>query len=418
MRPTEEGTTIGVASDLSRPPSRQDPVSRFIETRPGWKRGAPRDLAGSPWRLHDAKRQTAVFGEAARFQAGLPFRFTPQHAWDRSINVLDGSRSSWQRPILDSIWKPVDAYDHRTDVLAASRSSWPIAPRATTWNPSNSFSRLRADLWWGKAPRERFLGDPPDDPRTRFEWRGTFDECGWCDQVAPQPRTFTEVEKETLTAELCARRLFAGAGGTETLQWAEIDTGPWVEMPLEIHHAWIVDGPRAVFSIADGACRLIAGDLRDLIGVDLTETDALSFAVTAWNRLQTEPPPATLLVTPTQQVDHAFALAGLFETATAGRTQARMELLQDRADLERWLRHGTACARSPSYRRTQHANVERNFAAPRTEVEPDWTDLAFWTWLSRNGEVFSYTVRLYADGRVSIARETIADHLGNHEDGR
>ncbi len=418
LRPTSEGTTIGVATDVSKPLAQQAPVSRFIETRPGWRRGAPRDLAGSSWRLHDSKQQTAVFGEPAKFQAGLPFRFTPVPAWDRSKNVLEGSRSSWQRPVLDPVWRPVDAFDHRADVLGASRSSWPTSPRATTWNPSNSFSRLRADLWWGRDPPDRFVGERRVAPRARLDWRGVFDECGWCGQVAPQPRPFTEIEKGTLTAERCARRLFAGAEHVETLQWVEIDTGPWVEMPLEIHRAWIVGGPRAVFTIAGGACRLIAGDLRELIGVDLTETDALSFAVTAWNQLQAELPPTALPVTPTRQLDHAVALAGLVETATAGRSRARMELLQDRADIERWLGRGTACTKSSAYRRGQRANVDRNFAAPRTEVEPDWTDLAFWTWLSRDGEVFAYAVRLFTDGRVAISRETIAEHLGEHEDSR
>lgn len=95
-----------------------------------------------------------------------------------------------------------------------------------------------------------------------------------------------------------------------------------------------------------------------------------------------------------------------------------MELLQDRLHLARWLGPGTTCSKSANYRRAQRANVERNFSPPGTEVEPEWTDATFWAWISRNGEVFSYAVRLYADGRVSISRETIADHLGEHEDTR
>ena len=102
VRTTEEGTTVGVASDVARPASQQEPLSRFLETRPGWRRGAPQDVAGAPWRIHDAQQQTAVFGPPALFQPSLPFRFKPVHAWDRSIDVLAGNRSTWPRPILDS----------------------------------------------------------------------------------------------------------------------------------------------------------------------------------------------------------------------------------------------------------------------------------------------------------------------------
>ncbi len=416
-RPTVEGTTVGVASDIARPLSEQDPLSRFIETRPGWRRGMPQDLAGSRWQLHDSTQQTAVFGESSRFQAGLPFRFTPEHAWDRSSDVLERNRSTFSRAILDPVWKPDDAFDHRTDVLAASRSTWPTVPRPMTWNPSNSFSRVGADLWWGKDPLDSFTGEPEPAPRARLDWRGVIDECGWCAQVAPQPRTFSEIREDPLDAESCARRLFANAENLDSLHWAAVEPSPWTELPLGVHRAWTDGGPRAVFSIAGGACRLIAGDLRELIGVDLTETDALSYAVAAWNRLRAELPATPLLVTATQQVDHAFALTGLFETATAGRSRARMELLHDRGDLERWLGSGTVCEKSPAYRRAQRANVDRNFSAPRAEIEPDWTDLTFWTWLSRDGEVFEYDVRLFEDGRVSISRETIGEHLGEHEDG-
>lgn len=417
LRATEEGTTVGVASDVARPAPQQDPLSRFVETRPGWRRGAPQDLAGAAWRIHDAAEQTAVFGQPARFQQGLPFRFKPVHAWDRSNDVLGGNRSTWQRPILDPVWKPTPAFDPRSDVLAASRSTWPRAPRARYWNPSNSFSRLRADLWWGKDPIP--TGAVLVRPRTgaRLDWQRVIDDCPWCDRQPGQLTTFTEPEPTELTAEQCARRLFADAEDRGSLQWAEIETAPWVEWQLSVHHAWTAAGTRAVFSIAGGACRLIAGDLRELLGIALTETDALRYAVSAWNQIQ----PAitrTELLTATQQVDHVFAVVDLLETATSGHARARLELLDDRAALQRWLGRGTACSKSIVFRRAQRANVDRNFAAPRADSRPDWTDVTFWTWLSRDGEVFAYDVRLFPDGRVSVSRESIGEHLGEHEDSR
>ncbi|NIM61822.1 MAG: hypothetical protein GTO30_09250, partial [Acidobacteria bacterium] len=93
--------------------------------------------------------------------------------------------------------------------------------------------------------------------------------------------------------------------------------------PPSIYEAWTDSGTRAVFSIAAGSCRLIAGDLRELLGIDLTETDALRYAVSAWNDIQAGLP-AFALVTATQQIDHVFAVVGLLETATSGRPRARM----------------------------------------------------------------------------------------------
>jgi len=417
LRRTEEGTTVGLATDVSRPASQQEPLSRFVETRPGWRRGAPRDLAGSPWRLHDRHEQTSVFGEPARFQPGLPFRFKPVHAWDRDNDVLARGRARWQRPILDPVWKPKSAFDRSTDVLSASRSTWPAAPRAVEWNPSNSFSRVRADLWWGKDPIPEASVFPRPRTVARLDWQRVADDCAWCGRMPGHLSTFTIPEAEELTAEQCALRLFSGTEDPGSLQWAEIEVAAWLEFPIAIHHAWTATGTRAVFSIAGGACRLISGDLRALLGVDLTEADALVYAVSAWNAIQ-EDIPAIVLVTATQQIDHAFAVVGVLETATAGGARARLELLVDGAAVERWLKRGTACSKSDTFRHAQRANVERNFVVPRTNPQPDWTDVTLWTWLSRDGEVFVYDVRLFPDGRVSVSREAIGEHLGEHEDSR
>jgi hypothetical protein len=70
------------------------------------------------------------------------------------------------------------------------------------------------------------------------------------------------------------------------------------------------------------------------------------------------------------------------------------------------------------FRQAQRANVDRNFATPRADPQLDWTAVTFWTWLSRDGEVFVYDVRLFPDGRVSVSRESIGEHLGEHEDSR
>jgi hypothetical protein len=415
-RTTEEGTTVGTATDVARPAADQDPISRFVETRPGWQRGDPKDLAGAPWRLHDAQRQTAVLGPPARFQRSpLPFRFKPVHAWDRSINVLAANRSKWQGTSLDPVWKPESAFDHRTDVLAASRSTWPRAPRATSWNPSNSFSRLRADLWWGKDTIPGL--DEAPAGHAQLDWRRLTDDCTWCAGVSNRPTVFTEPAAEPLSAEQCARRLFADVLDVETLQWAEIDGAPWDELPYDFHRAWTASGKRAVFSIAGATCRLVSGDLRELIGVDLSETDALAYAVSAWNQLQSSGSPPGH-VTPGQQIDHAFALMRLFETATSGHAQARLELLGDHAAVERWLSGGSACSKSASFRMVQRGNVDRNFAVPQAVEQVEWTRVVFWTWLSLDGEVFVYDVRLFADGRVRVSREAIGQHLGEHEDSR
>ena len=415
LRPTAEGTTIGVGSDVSRPPSEQDPPSRLIEKRPGWRRGAPQDLAGTPWKLYDTQEQTAVFGEPSRFQPGLPFRFKPVHAWDRSNDVLGRNRSTWQRPLVESVWQPTEAFDTKIDVLASGRSTWSSATRPMRWNPSNSFSRVRADRWWGKDP----IGeDGPAGAKTNsgLNWRELIDDCGWCAGVRGQAVPFSETA-QNVTAEQCAQRLFAATEDPETLQWAEIEEEPWDDLPFGLHRAWTTNGTRAVFSIAGGTCHLISGDIDRLLGVDISETDALDYAVSAWNLLQAAVP-AVVLVTPSQQIDHAFALVDLFESATSGHALARSELLENRAALTRWLGEGSVCSRSSAYHGAQRANAERNFVLPRADSEPEWHDVSFWTWLSRDGAVHAYEVRLFLNGPVALSRESIAEHLGEHEDSR
>ena len=406
-RVTEEGVTVGPARDLTGAASELDPLPRFAEARkprPGWREGRPQDLAGGAWVIDDARRQNAVLGEPTRFQQSLPFRFKPKHAWDREIDVLASGRSTWQRHTIDPIWRPTSAFDHSVDVLARGRSVWSTASRAMSWNPSNSFSRLRADLWWGKDPV----------PVSDKSYRRRDDECGWCDDIANRPKPFTVPRGETMTAESCARRLFAGED-RETLEWAELEAEAWDELPADLHRAWTAEGPRALYSIAGDDCRLIAGDLRELLGIDLSEEDSLAYAVTEWNRRPVDdaiPVPGTL----TEQIDLAFLLVQLFETSTSGSAEAEMQLLADEADLVRHLHEPLSCSRSASFRRSQRANVERNFEPPEVDLDDDRLNVRFLAWIGFGGEVHTYAFTFKDSGRVALTRETVAHHLGEHED--
>jgi hypothetical protein len=407
-RLTEEGVTIGPARELTGAPTELAPLPRFAEERKpriGWREGPPQDLAGGEWTLHDARRQNAVLGEPAKFQASLPFRFKPEHAWDRDRNVLAPSRSRWQRAAIDPVWRPTPAFDYGIDVLASSRSTWSTASKAASWNPSNSFSRLRADLWWGKEPI----------PEPESSYRRRDDECGWCGDISNGPKPFTVPRGEEMTAERCARRLFAGVEDIETLEWAALEAEAWDEPPAGLHRAWTAKGPRALYSIAGDECRLIAGDLGELLGVDLTETDALTYAVSEWNR-RPDVGATPLPGTPSAQIDLAFLLASLFESATSGSARAPMVLLADEAEVERRLREPLACSRSVSFRRVQRANVERNFEPPTAVLDDDRLSVGFTAWSGAGGEVHRYDFVFKDDGRVALTRETIAQHLGDHED--
>lgn len=398
-RVTEEGATLGRATDLTSAAPSPERLPGAADTRPGFRGGKPQDLAGGSWNIADARRQTAVFGEPSEFSPSpIDFRFSPVHSFDRSHDVLLGSRSTWQRRVFDSVWHPEPGFDFSVDVLESSRSTWSGARRTSrSWNPTNGFSRLAADLWWGKDPLPV--------------------ECAWCDEDANRPGTFTEPRAEPMTAERCARRLFASIADLDTLEWAELESEVWDDLPEGLYRAWTADGPRVLLSIAGDSCDLIAGDLRELIGIDLTETDALAYAVAEWNR-QVEARPLALPATPTQQVDLAAALVGLFETTTSGRTRARAELLANRAAVERVLGQATICSRSPSFRRAQRADVDRNFEPAAAEVQTDAIHVTFWAWLSVDGEVFAYDVTLRDDSRVALSREPLAQHLGEHEDRR
>ena len=218
-----------------------------------------------------------------------------------------------------------------------------------------------------------------------------------------------------MTAERCARRLFAGVADIDTLEWAELEAEAWDDPPADLHRAWTTEGPRALYSIAAGECRLIAGDLDDLLGVDLTETDALEYAVSEWNR-RPEIGATPLPGTPTEQIDLAFLLVSLFETATSGRARAPMALLDNEAEIERRLQEPLVCSRSVSFRRSQRANVDRNFEPPAAVLSDDRLSVSFTAWIGSGGEVHRYEFVFKDDGRVAVTRETVAHHLGDHED--
>ena len=414
-RVSREGAVIGPPVNLSGDGVVPQTAGEKPPAPTGWRVGDAKNLAGAPWTLHDAQRQTAVLGRPSRFQESpVRFRFQPQHAWDRSRNVLARSKSTWQRPILDTVWRPRSAFDPAVDVLAASRSNWPTSPVATLWNPANSFSRMRADRWWGRDPIP-LEQEPRQRTRATLDWERLIEDCGWCAGVTRQPSTFTEPRREPLTVEACARRLFADADELETLAWAEVESAAWDSLPPGLHRAWTKGGARVLFELSGETCRLIAGDLEDLLGVRLTDADAVEYAVAAWNQLRALRP-HPLPDTPSGQVDFAFALAALFDAATSGHAEARLELLEDRAALERTLEPVVDCTRSVGFRFAQRAHVDRTFDRPTTEARLRATRVTFLTWLSLDGEVFAYDVTLEPGGRVGMSRKSVAQHLGEHDE--
>ncbi len=179
-----------------------------------------------------------------------------------------------------------------------------------------------------------------------------------------------------------------------------------------------IDGtPRnAVFTIAEGTCRLVGGDADAVIGLNLSSDhamaqDAASLNVAMSARGGTRIPPGV------DKVDYALAFVSLTDPLVSGSKGAALKLIAKPEEMRSIAgKTGGTCTLSKGKRRKEERAANKSFALPKIAAGKDGDAVAFLTWSSIGGMVYRETVVLAHGGVVSAKREIVASHVGDHKD--
>jgi len=173
---------------------------------------------------------------------------------------------------------------------------------------------------------------------------------------------------------------------------------------------------KAVFTIADGSCRLVGGDTDALIGLNLSAEhamaqDAASFNVAMASRGGARIPPGV------DKVDYALAFVSLTDPLVSGSKGVALKLLAKPEELRSIEgKTGGTCTLSKGKRRKEERAATKGFAIPKIAAGKDGDVVTFLTWSTAGGMVYRESVVLARGGVVSAKREIVASHVGDHRD--
>jgi len=397
--------------------------------------GEPETLAGRPEAARPPRRteQLRVLGEPAGFREDLvEGRWYPSTDWDFDTerqNNFDPSR--WAEGPVDPGWIPRSAYEAERDVFAGSRARWSPSVLDPEWVPRDGFERRNQSFVATSGPER------PPAPEEEPTFRGAIYAGALPPRAAEESRAprraiyaralrgsdkgfgvFT-VERIVanapppppvelpLTPGACARRLHPALGEAAR----RLDDPALAALPMRLYEATgLQDGRllRAVFSVVGEECRLIAGDLPALLGVEMTQGPETAYSANAFNSALTAAGGLTL-DTDEQKIAYVRAVAELIDPAGADR------LLLDRADLDDLLgERAPVCLLGRRALRREVKSAKREFRAADSEIGASGDTFVFHTWSRRGGELARYSVFLSPDGKVAVQRTVVAAHLGEH----
>jgi hypothetical protein len=173
---------------------------------------------------------------------------------------------------------------------------------------------------------------------------------------------------------------------------------------------------KAVFTIADGSCRLVGGDADALNGLNLSTEHAMAQDATAFNvamasRGGARIPPGV------DKVDYALGFVSLTDPQVSGTKGVALTLVvkpEDLRSIEQ--KTGGACTLSKGKRRKEDRAATKAFAIPKITAGKDGDVVTFVTWSGAGGMVYRETVVLARGGVVSAKRDILASHIGDHQD--
>ncbi len=372
---------------------------------PGLVAVEPRTLAGEYVAPPKTSDQLAALGPAAKFREDIvPNDWTPTSDWNLEPSNNDFAPSTWSKAPIDSTSKPESAWDPRKNVLESTASTWRSSPVDSSWKPKDGFRRQGTSFALTAAPP------------------GATAEAA----VAPQPVVAGDGSRP-VGAWSCAETLFAGAGeGAETVALAAAVDVRAVEdpriraLPVALYEArGSLAGAerRAVFAMSAGECRLVGGDFAEILGVELSDEQALARALASYNGLVGAAGWPARSQPDHRPLEHGEGVLALTDPRVSGARAARVVTLagsRGLADLAQ--RRTAACELGRGKRKKQTRLAEQEVTMPRIVVGPDGHTVTFYTWSAAGGEVWRNEVWVSRDGIVSIERREVASHVGDHHD--
>jgi hypothetical protein len=340
--------------------------------------------AHAPVRSTSPSEALYVFGGPAEFQQGTRNPgWKPEPGFDENEDVLAPSRSRFQQGVNDPTWEPESGFDENEDVMAPSRSRFQKGVFDSTWKPTDGFRRRGVSM---KTPGAARAG-----VREPTAW-----ECG-------------ESILGSSAGDLTADSIRVNVLSDDRLS----------ALRLPLYQAdGKVDGSerRAVFTKAAGRCMLVGGDLEPLLGLRFTGDDAVSHSMAAYNRALAFHP-RSVPESDRGKIEYAHALLVLADPHASGHRQAGLMRIENREELSEILaRKPETCSKGRWKRWKQARRARKRFTPPEMVEGEGGTVVSFLTWTEAGGTIHRNTVRLGKDGIVSVRREILAEHLGEHQE--
>jgi hypothetical protein len=395
----------------------------------GIRHGEPVTVAGEPVRPPRTSEQVEALGQPAEFRDSIiDPTWHPESAFDPNKDVLAGSRSTFQESVIDPTWQPESAFDANEDVLADSRSTFRKSVIDPTWHPTDGFSKRKtswgAQAATGKAGRVmtasrtvRPVTEYGEGSLTARPWHEAFAASVSSPGVRFQfPVSLRRTETTTtrrIDPRTCAEEILGGSDlRVELLKGERYAILP---IPIYVAESDIDEKTRrAAFATTGGVCRLITGEPRELLGLNLTPEHAVARAATAYNAALGDAT-ATRLETARSKQAYAFAVSSVIHLHVVSPEKVDLVLLSDAADIEEIDEHRRAgCPVSSGKHRKAARTAARAITPPQVDEGTTGEVVEFLTWSNLGGAVVRHAVHLSENGKVAVHRETLAEHLGDH----
>ncbi len=363
---------------------------------PGFAYSGPQNLAGPAVPQQDPSQALKVLGAPTQWsKSAVDTTVVLKDAYDPNADVMAGSRSTWSKSAVDTTVVLKDAYDPNTNVMAGSETTWAKNVVDTTWKPTDGFG-FKPLSFKVTSPE---AGAPDAAAKTSGPAPWNCAESFFV-KDADRPATEKDNQSPSMSLRSVKSPLYASLG-----------------LPLYEAIGTIDGTPRnAVFTIAEGTCRLVGGDADAVIGLNLSSDhamaqDAASLNVAMSARGGTRIPPGV------DKVDYALAFVSLTDPLVSGSKGAALKLIAKPEEMRSIAgKTGGTCTLSKGKRRKEERAANKSFALPKIAAGKDGDAVAFLTWSSIGGMVYRETVVLAHGGVVSAKREIVASHVGDHKD--
>jgi|KBSSwiStaDraftv2_1062776.scaffolds.fasta_scaffold34371_2 hypothetical protein len=319
----------------------------------------------------------------------------PTNAYDPNADVMANTRSKWSEDAVDTQWQPTSAYDPNKDVMEGSRSTWGKNAVDTEWKPQDGFGFKKLSYIAAAPPTG--MPSAPSLSRGPGAW-----ECAEAifAKTTDVPASDKENRPASMTVKPLTSALYANLG-----------------VPLYEADAPSSSGSRkAVLAVSGGACRLVGGDVDSILGLELTPEYAIAQDAASFNAAMASRGGANVPAG-VDKLDYAFAFVSLTDPAVSGGKAATLKLIASADDLHAISSKAPAsCTLAKGKRRKSKHAASVSFTTPKITAGKDADIVSFLTWSSAEGEIYKNTVVLARAGVVSAHRETVASHVGAHQD--